>query len=249
MCKACGTKEAAPAAATAATTSRIAQYQLQFARDLDPTSPNAPATLGELCERLKGWRVMLETIMEDLYPSALRLENESAQLVDMSLEDLEMPCQPLPSPDSPDPVYIEKVGSRVDVVRRNCTSARRIILHGSDGSARAFCIVGTQSHVGVGLPEERINALLRGANSLLDKHPESRRRGLRFVAPQGLAIYPGWCHIIHLVNSYRMDWSHSILQASTTRYLNICRSCVTCRFACSSFGGGRPFCHTVPGRV
>lgn len=187
VCKACGAREPSGAMPT----SRIGQYQVQFARDLDPSAPNAPKTLGELCERLKGWRVMLETIMEDLHPTALRLENESPTLVDMLLDDLEMPCQPLPSPDSPDPVYIEKVGSRVEVVRRNCTSARRIVLHGSDGSARAFCIVGQQSsHGGLGLAEERINALLRGANSLLDKHPESRRRGLRFVAPQGLSIYP-----------------------------------------------------------
>ncbi len=36
-----------------------------------------PQTLGELTERLKGWRVMLETVIEDTYPAVMRMEVEA----------------------------------------------------------------------------------------------------------------------------------------------------------------------------
>ena len=60
VCKACGAREGGGGAQ-----GRIGQYQLQFARDLDPASPSSPQTLGEMTERLKvggarvGWQLGL----------------------------------------------------------------------------------------------------------------------------------------------------------------------------------------------
>lgn len=46
VCKACGSRDTASAG-------KLAHYQQQFAKDLDPASPGAPQTLGEMTDRLK----------------------------------------------------------------------------------------------------------------------------------------------------------------------------------------------------
>lgn len=105
------------------------------------------------------------------------------QLVDMSLEEMEMPGQHLPAPDAPDmvrhvclrgsslqrsmallgvvtmlptamlvQVYVDRLGSDIQVVRRNSNSCRRIVLHGSDGSLRTFLLQGSQ----VGVPRSHV---------------------------------------------------------------------------------------------
>jgi hypothetical protein len=92
----------------------------------------------------------------------------------MLLEEMEMPGQHLPAPDAPDTVplvfaacfltssgactpscviesscnlmqvHVDRLGSTVHVVRRNCNSSRRIFLHGSDGSLRSFLVQNSQ---------------------------------------------------------------------------------------------------------
>lgn len=55
VCKACSSRDVAAAGA-----GKLAHYQQQFAKDLDPASAAAPQTLGEMTERLKasctGWK-------------------------------------------------------------------------------------------------------------------------------------------------------------------------------------------------
>lgn len=70
VCRACSARDGAGP-------SRSNQYHQQFAKDVDPASPSSPQTLGALTERLKGWRVMLEAVIEDTYPTHLKLENEA----------------------------------------------------------------------------------------------------------------------------------------------------------------------------
>lgn len=41
-------------------------------------------------------------------------------------------------------VYVDRLGSNIQVVRRNSNSSRRITLHGSDGSLRTFLIQSSQ---------------------------------------------------------------------------------------------------------
>ena len=41
-------------------------------------------------------------------------------------------------------VYVDRLGSNVQVVRRNSNSCRRITLHGSDGSLRMFLVQNSQ---------------------------------------------------------------------------------------------------------
>jgi transformation/transcription domain-associated protein len=191
VCAACSSKETAAAAAAAAATNapwdNWARYQQEFARDLDPASPAAPATLGELTERLKGWRLMLEAVIEDTHPATLKMWEHSPQLVEMALEEVEMPCQPPASPDGPETVFVERIGADVEVVRRTCSSSRRVAFYGSDGQARHF--LALQQSGSTAGSEERVNQLLRAANGLLATHPQSRRRGLRFTAPRGVAIF------------------------------------------------------------
>jgi transformation/transcription domain-associated protein len=164
-------------------------YQMKFATDLDMTSESAPKNLGELTERLKGWRTMMEAIIEDTNPSRLRLEDISPALMDMAVDEIMMPCQAPPSPSIPEPLYVEKMCSDVHVVRRACTSSRRVSITGNDGQMKNFLITGQQNS-GFGSGEERIGQLLRAANALLDSHPESRRRDLKFAAPRSQLLYP-----------------------------------------------------------
>eukprot|EP00887_Chlorella_sp_A99_P004017 scaffold11.g4017.t1 len=205
VCKACSAREGG-----GGPQSRIGQYQagagcglavgaasawhVQFARDLDPASPSSPQTLGEMTERLKGWRIMLETVIEDTFPPVMKTENE-APMASRSKGSLDI-YWAFPAPDSPDMVYVERCGAEIEarafgglpVVRRNCNSFRRLKLYGSDGVARSFLIQNTQTITG---SEERIAQLLRNANGLLDAHPESRRRALRFNAPAILVPWAG----------------------------------------------------------
>ncbi|KAL6768445.1 hypothetical protein ACKKBF_B39155 [Auxenochlorella protothecoides x Auxenochlorella symbiontica] len=180
VCRACSARDGAGP-------SRSNQYHQQFAKDVDPASPSSPQTLGALTERLKGWRVMLEAVIEDTYPTHLKLENEAPLLLDLALDDVEMPGQAPASLDSPEPVFIERVASTLEVVRRNCNSFRRLTLYGSDGQPRHFLIQAQQQQLTGS--DERILAMLRAANVLLTMHPESRRRSLQFSTP---AILPIW---------------------------------------------------------
>ena len=132
---------------------------------------------------------MLEAVVEDTCPSRLRLDGEAPLLLDLALEDVEMPGQALPTLDGPDRVFIERVGSSAEVVRRNGASYRRLTLHGSDGRARCFLVLSQQQSLAGS--EDRVVSLLRAANALLDACPESRRRGLRFDGPSVLAVWPG----------------------------------------------------------
>lgn len=40
---------------------------------------------------------------------------------------------------------MDRLGSNIQVVRRNSNSSRRIMLHGSDGSLRTFLIQSSQA--------------------------------------------------------------------------------------------------------
>jgi transformation/transcription domain-associated protein len=188
VCKACVNKDHA-GGTSSNTWANWARYATGFSRDLDPTSESAPQTLGELTERLKGWRMMLEAVIEDTHAALIKMEETAPGLMEMSLEDLEMPCQAPHGPDGPDPVYVERVGCDVEVVRRACAAARRLTFYGSDGQPRHFLMA--QQNNTQNANEDRVAQLLRAANVLLASHPESRRRGLRFSAPRGMVVVAG----------------------------------------------------------
>ncbi|KAL4854024.1 Transcription-associated protein 1 [Chlorella vulgaris] len=187
VCKACGSRDTTGPG-------RLAHFQQQFAKDLDPASSSAPHTLGDMTDRLKGWRMLLESMIDHEYAQTLKMEVEAPMassvmgLIEMSLEEMEMPGQHLPAPDAPDMVYVDRLGSSIQVVRRNSNSFRRIVLHGSDGSLRTFLIQSSQTTTG---SEERIQALLRNANARLLAHAEARRRLLQLKAPIVLVPYQG----------------------------------------------------------
>jgi transformation/transcription domain-associated protein len=193
VCKACGGKDTAAASAAAAASNAPfswTRYQFEFARDLDPESENTPKTLGELGERLKGWRTLMESMIEDLHQPIIKLEEHASSLSEMLLEEIEMPCQAPSCPDGPETVFIERIGADVEIVRRACSSSRRITVFGSDGQARTFLVQPVQQQLAPGHSEERVGQLLRAANGVLATHPESRRRGLVFSAPRSLALLP-----------------------------------------------------------
>lgn len=72
----------------------VREYKQDFERDLDPESiATFPATLADLTERLKHWKNILQSNVEDRFPAVLKLEDESRVLRDFHVVDVEVPGQ------------------------------------------------------------------------------------------------------------------------------------------------------------
>ncbi|KAJ4713985.1 transformation/transcription domain-associated protein-like [Melia azedarach] len=171
----------------------VREYKQDFERDLDPESTATfPATLSELTERLKHWKNVLQSNVEDRFPAVLKLEEESRVLRDFRVVDVEIPGQYFCDQDiAPDhTVKLDRVGADIPIVRRHGSSFRRLTLIGSDGSQRHF-IVQT-SLTPNARSDERILQLFRVMNQMFDKHKESRRRHISIHTP---IIIPVWSQV------------------------------------------------------
>ena len=172
----------------------IQEYRDKFLADLDPEHRAAeagaqagdtfPRTLGALIKRLKHWKALLEYHLEARLPKVLKLENESRALQEMPLHDILMPRKAGGQGD----VFIVKVGSDIDIVRRHGASHRRLKLVGSDGKARLFLV--QSGHSSTFACEERLVNLLRVFNQMLEADQGARRRKLQFHTPTMLKIWP-----------------------------------------------------------
>ncbi|XP_044463478.1 transformation/transcription domain-associated protein-like isoform X2 [Mangifera indica] len=171
----------------------VREYKQDFERDLDPESTATfPVTLSELTERLKHWKNVLQSNVEDRFPAVLKLEEESRVLRDFHVVDVEIPGQYFGDQEiAPDhTVKLDRVGSDIPIVRRHGSSFRRLTLIGSDGSQRHF-IVQT-SLTPNARSDERILQLFRVMNQMFDKHKESRRRHICIHTP---IIIPVWSQV------------------------------------------------------
>jgi len=171
----------------------VKEYKQDFERDLDPESATTfPATLAELTERLKHWKNILQSNVEDRFPAVLKLEEESKTLRDFHVVDIELPGQYFTDQEiAPDhTVKLDRVGPDIPIVRRHGSSFRRLTLIGSDGSQRHF-IVQT-SLTPNARSDERMLQLFRVLNKMFDKHKESRRRHLAIHTP---IIIPVWSQV------------------------------------------------------
>ncbi|XP_048334555.2 uncharacterized protein LOC107424364 isoform X2 [Ziziphus jujuba] len=171
----------------------VREYKQDFERDLDPESTTTfPATLSELTERLKHWKNVLQSNVEDRFPAVLKLEEESRVLRDFHVVDVEVPGQYFIDQEiGPDhTVKLDRVGADIPIVRRHGSSFRRLTLIGSDGSQRHF-IVQT-SLTPNARSDERILQLFRVMNQMFDKHKESRRRHICIHTP---IIIPVWSQV------------------------------------------------------
>ncbi|KAJ4844568.1 hypothetical protein Tsubulata_023584 [Turnera subulata] len=171
----------------------VREYKQDFERDLDPESTATfPATLSELTERLKHWKNILQSNVEDRFPAVLKLEEESRVLRDFHVVDVEVPGQYFTDQEiAPDhTVKLDRVGADIPIVRRHGSSFRRLTLIGSDGSQRHF-IVQT-SLTPNARSDERILQLFRVLNQMFDKHKESRRRHIIIHTP---IIIPVWSQV------------------------------------------------------
>ncbi|KAM7263761.1 hypothetical protein ACFE04_001444 [Oxalis oulophora] len=171
----------------------VREYKQDFERDLDPESTATfPATLSELTERLKHWKNILQSNVEDRFPAVLKLEEESRVLRDFHVVDVEIPGQYFSDQEiAPDhTVKLDRVGADIPIVRRHGSSFRRLTLIGSDGSQRHF-IVQT-SLTPNARSDERILQLFRVMNQMFDKNKESRRRHISIHTP---IIIPVWSQV------------------------------------------------------
>ena len=88
----------------------------------------------------------------------------------------------------------------MQVVRRHCSSYRRLGFIGTNGQTRHFIVqTGQHWHGSTGSAEERMMQLLRLVNGLLEKHPESRSRKLAAHAPIIVPVYSQVKHTPMLV--------------------------------------------------
>lgn len=171
----------------------VREYKHDFERDLDPdNAATFPATLSELTERLKHWKNVLQSNVEDRFPAVLKLEEESRVLRDFHVVDVEVPGQYFTDQEiAPDhTVKLDRVGPDIPIVRRHGSSFRRLTLIGSDGSQRHF-IVQT-SLTPNARSDERMLQLFRVMNRMFDKHKESRRRHICIHTP---IIIPVWSQV------------------------------------------------------
>ncbi|KAI9081282.1 hypothetical protein K1719_036782 [Acacia pycnantha] len=171
----------------------VREYKQDFERDLDPESiATFPATLSELTERLKHWKNVLQSNVEDRFPAVLKLEEESRVLRDFHVIDVEVPGQYFTDQEiAPDhTVKLDRVAADIPIVRRHGSSFRRLTLIGSDGSQRHF-IVQT-SLTPNARSDERILQLFRVMNQMFEKHKESRRRHICIHTP---IIIPVWSQV------------------------------------------------------
>ncbi|KAK4416821.1 Transformation/transcription domain-associated protein [Sesamum alatum] len=159
----------------------VREYKQDFERDLDPESTATfPATLADLTERLKHWKNILQSNVEDRFPAVLKLEMKAVP--GQYFADQEV------APDHT--VKLDRVGADIPIVRRHGSSFRRLTLIGSDGSQRHF-IVQT-SLTPNARSDERILQLFRVMNRMFDKHKESRRRHICIHTP---IIIPVWSQV------------------------------------------------------
>ncbi|GJS29218.1 transformation/transcription domain-associated protein-like protein isoform X2 [Tanacetum coccineum] len=171
----------------------VREYKQDFERDLDPESTATfPATLSDLTERLKHWKNILQSNVEDRFPAVLKLEEESRVLRDFHVVEVEVPGQYFTDQEvAPDhTIKLDRVGADIPIVRRHGSSYRRLTLIGSDGSQRHF-IVQT-SLTPNARSDERILQLFRVMNRMFDKHKESRRRHINIHTP---IIIPVWSQV------------------------------------------------------
>ena len=170
---------------------RMASHKAAFLADLAPDAPGAARTLGDLATRLKAWRAALAASVDALHPDGLRLEDESRPLAEQALAGAEMPAAPGDDPPPGGPVTIARVGARVAVVRRHCTTHRRLTFWGSDGAPRYFVVqTGQHWYTATGAPDERLLGLLRSFNAALAAAPAPRSRGLAWATPVVVPVYP-----------------------------------------------------------
>ncbi|KAH1158068.1 hypothetical protein GLYMA_11G077000v4 [Glycine max] len=171
----------------------VREYKQDFERDLDPESITTfPSTLSQLTERLKHWKNVLQSNVEDRFPAVLKLEEESKVLRDFHVIDVEVPGQYFTDQEiAPDhTVKLDRVAADIPIVRRHGSSFRRLTLIGSDGSQRHF-IVQT-SLTPNARSDERILQLFRVMNQMFEKHKESRRRHICIHTP---IIIPVWSQV------------------------------------------------------
>jgi transformation/transcription domain-associated protein len=89
-------------------------------------------------------------------------------------------------------IKLERIGADVHIVRRHGSSYRRLKLYGSDGHVRFFLVQtpGTGHWSSTATSDERVLQMLRMFNQLLERHPDSRRRHLKFHTPAIVTIWP-----------------------------------------------------------
>lgn len=169
----------------------VQEYKKDFEKDLDPESTGTfPATLAELTERLKHWKGVLQGNVEDRLPAVLKLEEESVQLREFHVLDIEVPGQYFNDQEvAPDhTVKLDRIGADVPIVRRHGSSHRRLTMLGSDGSQSHFLV--QTSLTPSARSDERMVQLFRVLNRLFDKNKESRRRHLAFHTPIIIPVWP-----------------------------------------------------------
>lgn len=171
--------------------SQLRELKESFLQQFCPSSEAFPSTIGELTDRLKMWRNRLHRYLEDQVPSKLQLHREKPNLQDLNLYGIEMPCQYSKNPESiPDyPIYLEKISSEIEIVRRQGAATRRLALYDSEGKKIHFILQNSPTSGQPVTSGERIHQLMKLLNRLLNKHHQCRSRFLSFFTP---IIVPVW---------------------------------------------------------
>ncbi|CAL5191706.1 unnamed protein product [Lathyrus oleraceus] len=162
----------------------VREYKQDFERDLDlGSTATFPSTLSQVTERLKHWKNVLQSDVEDKFPVVLKLAEESKVLRDFHVVDDEVPGQYFTDQEvtHDHTVKLDRVATDIPIVWRHGSRLRRMTPIGSDGSQCHF-IVHT-SLTPNARSDERILQLFCVMNQMFEKHKESGRRHICIHTP------------------------------------------------------------------
>jgi len=210
----------------------VKEYKGAYEADLDPESKTAkdtfPKTLEQLIQKLKQWKRKLSEDVERRVPNCLRLEDELPKLRDVQFREIEVPgshvsevaalaASAASGSAAKDHAKARNrlvwVDSEVDVVRRHGNAHRAITFVGADGRQHRFAV--QTSLTPQARSEERTLQLLQVLNSVMERHPQSRRRNLRFYVP---TVIPAWPQVRLLEDDKNQGTYGEVYEANCARY-------------------------------
>jgi transformation/transcription domain-associated protein len=210
----------------------VKEYKSQYEQDLDPESKSAkdtfPKTLEQLIQKLKKWKRKLSEDVERRVPNCLRLEDELPKLRDVQFREVEVPgshkaevaalaASAASGSAAKDHAKSRNrlvwIDSEVDVVRRHGNAHRVITFVAADGTEHRFAV--QTSLTPQARSEERTLQLLEALNAVMERHPQSRRRNLRFYAP---TVIPAWPQVRLVEDDKNQGTYGEVYEANCARY-------------------------------
>jgi len=189
--------------------------QEEIRRGIVP-SIDGPQNLVQLTDGIKHWLRVLQKRV-NLLPIKIPMSTLSPFLSDTNVTEIEIPGQYVEFDKEPYTEQHEKIMyflTDVDVVRRNKVSCRSVSMRSQSGKVFKYLVqsIGPTENPGYGRSEERMWALVRHFNKLLEKDKSTHKKHLQIYAPT----------IIPLSQRIRLVHEKPMYSSLEDVYINFC---------------------------